>query len=150
MIWVSSCPLSPTVPEVFRIGVLAHELGHARQIENAEEVGDVLEAWDCYTDFLIERQQPSLPYWRQPHEIDAELFARRVIRQLHSGESLDSLLAFYKDYEPVLQFESSGGFDVLEYFGEVIRGGPSGLRQWLLAGDRMCRRNVILSRLAPE
>lgn len=150
VIWISSLALSPDyVPPIFRTGVLAHELGHARQIERAEEIGDVLDAWDCYEDFLAEKQQ-QLSYWTQPHEIDAELFARKVIRQLHPDEILDPLLGFYKDYEPVLEIESSGGFDLLEYFGEVIRRGPSGFRQWLSTRDRTCRENVILSRLAPK
>ncbi len=150
VIWISSLALSADVPEIFRTGVLAHELGHARQIEDAEEVGDVLDAWDCYEDFLIEKQQPLLSYWKRPHEIDAELFARKVIRQLHPGERLDLLLPYYTEYEPVLQFESSGGFDLLEYFAEVIRQGPSGFRHWLSTRDRTCRENVILSQLAPE
>ncbi len=153
MIWVSSRVLLTTVP-VFRTGVLAHELGHARQIEHAEEVGeahDVLDAWDCYKDFLTEKQQV-LSYWKWPLEIDAELSARKVIKQLHPGESLDPLLNFYKgDYESVLEFESSGGFDLFEYFADLIRRDPSGFRQWVLTGDdMMCRKNVMLLRLAPE
>lgn len=150
VIWISSLALSPTVPEVFRTGVLAHELGHARQIEHAQEVGDVLDAWDCYEDFLIEKQQLLLSYWKRPHEIDAELFARKVIRQLHPGESLHPLLEFYKNYGPVLEFESSGGFDLLEYFAEVIRQGPSGLRDWISTTTGMCRGNAILSKLASQ
>ena len=149
VIWISSLALSPNIPQVFRTGVLAHELGHARQIEHAEEIGDVLDAWDCYEEFLTEKQQ-LLSYWKRPHEIDAELFARRMIRQLHPGESLDSLLSFYKDYEPVLEFESSGGFDLLQYFAEVIRGGPPGFRHWVLRGPRGWRTDLILSQLAPE
>lgn len=151
MIWVSSRALLTTVP-VFRTGVLAHELGHARQIEHAEEVGedlDVLYAWDCYKDFLSDKQR-LLSYWKWPLEIDAELFARNVIRQIHPGESLNPLLNFYKeDYESVLEFESSGEFDLLEYFREVIRQGPSGLRDWIsTTTDRMCRGNAILLGLA--
>ncbi len=150
VIWISSLALSPTVPEVFRTGVLAHELGHARQIEHAEEIGDVLDAWDCYEDFLTGERQ-LLSYWKRPHEIDAELFARKVIQQLHPYESLDPLLDFYKDYEPVLESESSGGFELLKYFKDVIRRGPSGLRHWILTTpNRMCRGNAILLRLAPE
>jgi len=150
VIWISSRALSADVPEIFRTNVLAHELGHARQIENAKDVGDVLDAWDCYEDFLTEKERP-LSYWKRPHEIDAELFARKVTRQIHPNESLDPLLVFYKDYEPVLDFESSGKFKSFEYFKDVIRQGPSRLRDWILTTpDRMCRENAILLRLAPE
>ncbi len=150
VIWISSRALSADVPEIFSTNVLAHELGHARQIENAKDVGDVLDAWDCYEDFLTEKERP-LSYWKRPHEIDAELFARKVIRKLHPNESLDPLLVFYKDYEPVLDFESSGKFELFEYFKDIIRQGPSGLRDWILTTpDRMCRENAILLRLAPE
>lgn len=144
-IWVSSRVLLTTVP-VFRTGVLAHELGHARQIEHNEELMD---AWECYQDFLDEKEHQPRPW--QPLDIDAELFARTVIRQIHPGENLDPLLGFYKEYEPILQFESSGGFDVYEHFREFIRQGPSGLRDWILTTpNRECRGNVILSRLAPQ
>ncbi len=145
MIWVSSRVLLTTVP-VFRTGVLAHELGHARQIEHNEELMD---AWECYQDFLDEKEHQPRPW--QPLDIDAELFARTVIRQIHPGESLDPLLRFYQGYEPIVQFESSGGFDVREYFREFIRQGPSGLRDWILTTpNRKCRGNAILSQLAPE
>ncbi len=152
VIWISSRALSGDVPEIFRTGVLAHELGHARQIDHAQEIGDVLDAWECYGDFLTEKQQPLLSYWERPHEVDAELFARKVIQKLHPGESLDSLLEFYKydEYKCVLQFESSGGFNLLEYFENVIRDGPPGFRQWVLTGPRTRRTHLILSRLAPE
>jgi len=149
MIWISSLSLSSAAPKVFRTGVLAHELGHARQIEHAEQVGDVLDAWDCYEDFLVEKQQLLLSHWRLPHEIDAELFARQLIRQLHPGESLHPLLKFYKDYGPVLEFEFSGGFELFGYFAEVIRQGPSGLRDWISTTTGLCRGNAILLQLAP-
>ena len=151
VIWISSLALSTKVPETFRTGVLAHELGHTRQIEHAQKIGDVLDAWECYRDFLTQKQHPLLCYWKRPHEVDAELFARKVIQKLHPGESLDSLLEFYKydEYKAVLQFESSGNFELLEYFKDVILEGPSGLHDWILTTpDRMCRENVILKRLA--
>lgn len=146
VIWIASLPLSQDVPEVFRTGILAHELGHARQIEDAE---GLMDAWECYEAFLSDKQE-SLSRWACPLEIDAELFARKVIQQLHPDESLDQLLDFYKDYTPVLQFESSGGFDILQYFEKIIREGPPGFRQWVLVGPRDCRTDLILSRLAPE
>ena len=148
VIWISSLVLLPDFPEILRTGVLAHELGHVRQIEHPD--GDVLEAWDCYEEFL--KEEPMLPYWERPHEIDAELFARKIIRQLHPKESLDRLLEFYRgNYERVLGFDPSGEFELLKYFKEVILRGPSGLCNWLLnTPDRGCRGNMILSRLAPK
>jgi len=148
VIWVSHRVFLPDFSEILRTGVLAHELGHVRQIEHP--AGDVLEAWDCYEEFL--KEEPPLPYWERPHEIDAELFARKVIRQLHPKESLDPLIEFYRgNYERVLGFESSGEFELLKYFKEVIRHGPSGLRDWILTTPNgTCRGNAILLRLAPE
>ena len=100
---------------------------------------------------LIEDDPTSSARFWQPLDIHAELFARTVIRQIHPGENLDPLLGFYKEYEPILQFESSGGFDVYEHFREFIRQGPSGLRDWILTTpNRECRGNAILLRLAPE
>lgn len=147
VIWISSRALLTTVP-VFRTGVLAHELGHARQIEHR---GDVLDAWESYEAFLTEKQQP-LSQWERPLDIEAELFARKMIRKLHPDENLDLLLGFYKydDYKRVLQFESSGRFNLLKYFKDVVRRGPSGFRQWVSTGDRMDQKNAILSQLAPE
>ena len=146
VIWISHVPLSPTAPQVFRTGVFAHELAHARQIEDCE---DVFEAWEYYSHFLNENQQlPS--YWEWPLEIDAELYARRLIRDLHPGASLNPLLNYYQNYTPVLQFESSGGFDLLEYFRDIIRRGPPGFREWALKRDRMWRTNSVLLQLASE
>jgi len=144
--WISPIPLSPTIPEVFRTALIAHELGHARQIDQFE---DLCEAWDYYKDFLTDVQQPLLQ-WHQPLEIDTELHARQVVRNLHPGESLEPLLYYYRNYERVLQFEASGGFDVLDYFTETVRRGPSGFRDWIKAGDRMWRENSVLLQLAPE
>jgi hypothetical protein len=136
---------------VFQTAALAHEVGHGRQLEQVPEISD---AWTVYSDFLGERNHREIPRWYAPLEIDAELFGRKITRHFHADEELLRFQERYQDYDRVLRFESSGEFNLEDYFHEFVRkDGPSGFDRWLhgfLQGPegRPHRGNILLGRLA--
>lgn len=150
LIWISQRVLRDESPSVFQTAVLAHEVGHARQLEQVPEISD---AWTVYLDFLGERNYDGIPRWYAPLEIDAELFGRRITRQFHPNEELVRFQGRYVDYEHVLRFEASGQFNLEDYFHEFAhKDGPSDFATWLQGflgrpGGRPHRKNSFLRRL---
>jgi len=129
LIWISQRVLTGESPSVIQTAALAHEVGHGRQLEQVPEISD---AWTVYSDFLGERNHREIPRWYAPLEIDAELFGRKITRNFHPDEELLRFQERYQDYERVLSFESSGQFDLEDYFHEFVRrDGPSGFDTWL-------------------
>jgi hypothetical protein len=151
LIWISQRVLTGELPSVFQTAALAHEVGHGRQLEQVPEISD---AWTVYSDFLGERNHREIPRWYAPLEIDAELFGRKITRHFHADEELLRFQERYQDYDRVLRFESSGEFNLEDYFHEFVRkDGPSGFDRWLhgfLQGPegRPHRGNILLGRLA--
>jgi hypothetical protein len=143
--------LGDECPSVFQTAILAHELGHGRQLEQVPEISD---AWTVYSDFLEEKNDREIPRWYAPLEIDAELFGRKITRHFHSDEELLRFQARYQDYERVLRFESSGEFSLEDYFREFVRkDGPPGFNDWLQGylqrpEGRAHRENSFLARIA--
>lgn len=115
-IWISQAALARDL--LFMTNVLAHELAHARQYGTRE---DLYLAWESYDRFLQERGC-CLSQWHKPLEIDAELAARQVVRQLHGAGNLEELRKYYPhdDYEQVLEQERYGNFDAETCFRSMV------------------------------
>lgn len=147
LIWISQRVLKGESPSVFQTAVLAHECGHAHQIE---QVPDVWEAWEVYYSDFLATAHHAIPRWHAPLEIDAELFGRRVTRHFHPHGELVAFQTRYENYDRVLGFESSGEFDLKDYFTEFVSNdGPSGFGSWLQGflsrpEGRLYRENVFL------
>jgi hypothetical protein len=150
LIWISQRVLRDESPSVFQTAVLAHEVGHARQLEQVPEISD---AWTVYSDFLCEKNHREIPRWYAPLEIDAELFGRKITRYFHRDDELLRFQERYQDYVRVLRFESSGEFNLEDYFNDFTRkDGPSGFDTWLQGllqrpEGRAHRENAFLRRL---
>lgn len=144
-IWISQAVLEPHASRLFVTGALAHELAHARQYDAHE---DLYLAWVVY-DRSLQENHCCLPHWHKPLEIDAELAAREIVRQLHGTENLEELRTYYphSDYKRVLEMESLGKFDAGTYFRNMVV--RSDFASWQRRNPE-ARRNPWLQKLEGE
>jgi hypothetical protein len=87
-IWLAQAVLQGSEPTVLLTQTLAHELGHAHQIEQHRKLYHI---WTHYEHFFLGERGSHLKPWERPLDIEAELFARRIVRHFHPGADLAEL-----------------------------------------------------------
>jgi hypothetical protein len=118
-IWLGQAVLQGSHPTVLLTQALAHEVGHAHQVEKRYKF---YQMWRNYEHYFLSERGSHVKPWERPFDIEAELFARRVVRDFHPKAELTDLERRYADagYDRVLAFEERGDFDLEEYFVQVV------------------------------